>query len=366
WMASWSFGIEWDDTGLGNYDARMKQAWLLDQIFTMAEARGVYIMLCLLNHGAFSTSVNPEWAQNPYNDDLGGPLSSTAAFVTDPTAKALFKQRLRYIAARWGYSTSLFAWEWWNEVNWTGIGDDTLIPWLAEMTPVLQEYDPYDHLMTNSNANGAFTQVWAMPEIDFAQQHDYSGGDLLRTLARDYGRITKIAPDKPLLMGELGYSGGAQVALDAMHLHIGLWGAPFLGYAGGSMYWWWDSFIDPQNQWGQYRALGQFFADETLADLTPGKAQVDGGDAQALTLQNGEQALLWLLSNAYTLPAAQDAYNKAAMAAIKSKQKLTSWIYEPPPLRDVTVTVAGLQEGRYRVRWYAPTTGEWLAEEQVN
>ena len=30
---------------------------LLDQVFKMAEKRGIAIMLCLLNHGAFSTSV---------------------------------------------------------------------------------------------------------------------------------------------------------------------------------------------------------------------------------------------------------------------------------------------------------------------
>lgn len=359
WMASWSFGIEWADTGLGNYGARLKQAWLLDQIFAMAEERGIYIMLCLLNHGAFSTSVNSEWGQNPYNDDLGGPLKTPAEFVTNEVAKALFKQRLRYIAARWGYSTHLFAWEWWNEVNWTGIGDDTLIPWITEMTPVLQQYDPYDHLITNSNANGAFTQVWAMPEIDFSQQHDYTGGDLLRTLARDLGRITKTAPDKPLLIGELGYSAGAQVALDAMHLHTGLWGAPFLGYAGGSMYWWWDTFIAPQEQWHQYGALARFFAGEDLALLTPGKAQV-AGEAQAFTLQGAERAFVWVQSAGYTVPAAQAAYDKALFDALKSKTKLTSWNYEPPMLSGITIAVTGLADGNYQLQWYAPTTGEWL------
>jgi hypothetical protein len=365
WMASWSFGIEWRDTGLGNYDARMKQAWLLDQVFQMAEERGIYLMLCLLNHGAFSTSVNAEWADNPYNDDLGGPLAAPAAFVTDPVAQAYFKQRLRYIAARWAYSTHLFAWEWWNEVNWTGIGDETLMPWIAAMTPVLREFDPYNHLRTNSHANGTYTQVWTLPEIDFTQQHDYSGGNLLRTLDRDRGRIIKIAPDKPILMGELGYSAGAQVALDGLHLHIGLWGAPFVGYAGGSMYWWWDSFIDPQDQWAQYGTISRFFADEDLAKLTPGKGQVNGGAAQALTLQRTDHALLWLVSDAYSVPEAQSAYDKAVMAAIKNKEKLTDWQYEPPELSAVTVTLTGLQAGEYRVRWYAPTTGQWLAEERV-
>lgn len=362
WMASWSFGIEWKDTGLGDYTNRMKQAWLLDQIFQLAEARGIYLMLTLVNHGAFSTSVNPEWADNPYNQANGGPLPSPIDFVTDPTAKAFFKQRLRYIAARWAYSPHLFAWEWWNEVNWTGIGDKTLEPWIQEMTPALQTFDPYDHLITNSLANGTSTKLWALPELDFSQQHDYTGGDLTKTLAHDLARITKTAPDKPVLMGELGYSAGAQEALDAMHLHIGLWAAPFLGYAGGSMYWWWDNFVDPQNQWPQYQALARFLAGEDLAASTATTATVNTEGAQALVLQNADRTLLWLRSDAYTIPAVQGAYDKAVREALKSKQKLTDWRYTPPMLDQITVTVNGLTDGHYTVQWYAPQQGEWLTE----
>lgn len=365
WMAAWSFGLEWNDTGLGDYTNRMKQAWLLDQIFQLAEARGIYIMLTLVNHGAFSTSVNPEWADNPYNKANGGPLASPIDFVTDPTAKAFFKQRLRYIAARWAYSPNLFAWEWWNEVNWTGIGDKTLGPWIQEMTPALQAFDPYDHLITNSLANGTSTQLWALPELDFSQQHDYTGGDLTKTLARDLARITKTAPDKPVLMGELGYSAGAQETLDTMHLHIGLWAAPFLGYAGGSMYWWWDNFVDPQNQWPQYQALARFLAGEDLAASTVTTATVNTEGAQALVLQNADRTLLWLRSDAYTIPAVQGAYDKAVRAALKSKQKLTDWQYTPPLLDKLTVTVNGLTDGHYTVQWYAPQQGTWLTESTV-
>lgn len=365
WMASWSFGLEWNDTGLGDYTNRMKQAWLLDQVFTLAEERGIYLMLTLINHGAFSTSVNSEWADNPYNKANGGPLKTPIDFVTEPTAKAFFKQRLRYIAARWAYSPHLFAWEWWNEVNWTGIGDDTLGPWIEEMTPVLQEFDPYDHLRTNSLANGTFTQLWAMPELDFSQQHDYSGGDLKRTLERDFERITKTAPTKPVLMGELGYSAGAQETLDAMHLHIGLWAAPFLGYAGGSMYWWWDNFVDPQNQWPQYQALATFLQGEDLAATTVAKVTIAPEGAQALALQSPTHALLWLYSDAYTVPAVQGAYDKALRDALKNRQKLTDWHYTPPLLRERTVTVNGLPDGNYSVQWYAPQQGTWLTESSV-
>ncbi|MEZ4862881.1 MAG: DUF5060 domain-containing protein [Caldilineaceae bacterium] len=360
WMAPWSFTIEWQETGLGDYTARMQQAWLLDQIFHLAEERGVYIMLTLINHGQFSTSVNPEWADNPYNAANGGPCPNPIAFVTDPTAKEFFKRRLRYIAARWAYSPNLLAWEWWNEVNWTGIGDQDLGPWIREMTPVLQAFDPYDHLITNSYANGTRTQIWGLPEIDFSQQHDYTGGDLNQTLADDLRRIQAVAPNKPVLMGELGYSAGAQENLDAMHLHVGLWAAPFLGYAGGSMYWWWDNFIDPQNQWPQYGALATFFQGEDLAVLTPTTAAVAPEGAQALLLQGSDRVLVWVRSDGYSVPAAQSAYDKAVRDALKSKQKLTEWSYAAPLLRGRTVTLTGLADGAYTVRWFAPQSGAWM------
>jgi hypothetical protein len=78
WMASWSFGIEWRDTPLGDYTARLRQAWLLDRVLALAAERGIVVMVTLLNHGAFSTSTNPEWDDNPYNQRNGGPLANPA------------------------------------------------------------------------------------------------------------------------------------------------------------------------------------------------------------------------------------------------------------------------------------------------
>jgi hypothetical protein len=65
WMAAWSFAIEWNDTGLGNYDKRLYQAWLLDQLFKLAEAHHVKILLVLMYHGPFSLYTNTEWKYNP-------------------------------------------------------------------------------------------------------------------------------------------------------------------------------------------------------------------------------------------------------------------------------------------------------------
>lgn len=76
WMANWSFALEWNDTGLGDYRLRLRQAWLLDQLSRIAGERGVKIILVLNHHGQFSKTVNAQWQENPYNAELGGPLDS--------------------------------------------------------------------------------------------------------------------------------------------------------------------------------------------------------------------------------------------------------------------------------------------------
>lgn len=369
WMASWSFGIEWSDTRLGDYSKRMKQAWLLDQIFMMAEERDITIMLTLINHGAFSTSVNPEWDANPYNAALGGPLTSAYDFMTDPAAKQMFQRRLRYIAARWGYSTSLFAWEWWNEVNWTGIVDRDLGPWTTEMTAYLKQFDPYDHLVTTSYADGTRTGIWELDALDFAQQHDYSGMNPLQSFPLAYERISRSAGEKPIVFGELGFAAGDDsntAALEGIHLHNGLWIAPFTGYASTAMHWWWDSFVDAQKQWGHFRGISEFLAGEDIATLTAGIASVTPESADVLALGDDTHRLVWVRNKAYDVTAAQDAYNAAILAAIRGKTKLTDWSYAPEAVEGLTLSLTGLADGPYKVYWFDPQSAQWLREETVS
>ena len=95
WMAAWSLGIEWINTGLGDYTERMQNAWTLDQVFKLGAKYGINIQLVLLNHGAFSESTNPEWFGNPFNKLNGGPLDSPSEFATNPIAIKYWQQRLR-------------------------------------------------------------------------------------------------------------------------------------------------------------------------------------------------------------------------------------------------------------------------------
>lgn len=91
----------------------------MDKVLELAEQKGIYIMLTFINHGQFSTKVNPQWNENPWNKKNGGILTKPEEFFTNTEAKKQFKKIIRYIIARWGYSTNIMSWELFNEVSWT-------------------------------------------------------------------------------------------------------------------------------------------------------------------------------------------------------------------------------------------------------
>ena len=365
WMASWSFGIEWKDTGLGNYDQRQYEAWLLDQLFRLADEHGVKVILVLVNHGPFSIRANSEWEDNPYNAALGGPLSAPEQFVSDPLAKAYFQRRLDYIVNRWGYSPDLLAWEWWNEVNLTPITDQELIPWLKEMTAYLRQRDVNQHLTTNSFAMRSVSAIWKLPELDIAQEHEYSSQinvldhDLASRVAQDYQAFAKSMPAKPILLGEFGYSArnyGDDIEPTGIHLHNGLWATTFSGYAGTGMYWWWDNYLDANNLWYHFKGLSQFLSGEDLTKYRPfSPLQISGADGNpgkvdGLGLKGGV-TLIWIRSDGYTVQASMDAGNG----------KANSSAYIPPLVEGLQLTLNKMTNGEYTVSWYDPQTATWLS-----
>lgn len=369
WMASWSFGIEWKDTGLGDYEKRQYEAWQLDQLFRLATEHGVKVILVLINHGAFSLNANPEWVDNPYNAAIGGPLSVPDEFTSNPIAKQYFRHRLNYIINRWGYSPELLAWEWFNEVNLTPITDRALIPWLIEMTGLLRERDINHHLTTSSFAMRTQSLIWWLPGLDIIQEHEYSSQinekehDLANRSVQDYQQLAATVPAKPILLGEFGYSAknyGDDIEKTGIHLHNGLWSTTFSGYAGSGMYWWWDIYVDAHNLWQHYLGLARFLTGEDLTLYQPfSPVKIigpDGSNAQAVGLGlQGEDTLVWLRSNGYT-----------AQASIEARAKLQdSAQYIPPLVKDLSLILNGLESGQYTVSWFDPQKAEWLKEQTV-
>jgi hypothetical protein len=367
-MASWSFGIEWKDTGLGNYQARMDRAAQLDEVFELAETLGIRLMLCLVNHGAFTEKNDSEWKDNPYNHANGGPLAAPQDFVTDKRGIALFERRVRYIAARWSHSPALHSWEWWNEVTWTPIAAAELRPWFTRMSKVLDAHDPYRRLRTTSWADRGDAVAWKMPELDFAQQHDYTQRDLMLHYA---GAAREWQDDgitsKPLVPGELGLETSYDAKLvrpynwDAVHLHNGLWAPLFHGYAATALYWWWDQMVDPLNVWPAYRGVARYLQalhgmGLRLAGHRPHPARIFSGEVHALALAAKDSVLLWVRADLHDAGSLREAWAEETAG----KEVSQPWQPTYPVLDNCRVRVdeLGLTDGQVEVRWFDAESGE--------
>lgn len=294
WHAHWGLGIEWKDnwngfSGLRRYkETNMAyQDWLFD----FCADRGIYVMLCLQHHGQVSTRVNPNWSENPYNTANGGPCVHTWDFFTDQQARSHTRNRLRYIVARWGYASSLLAWELFNEVGWTDDYADheaQIADWHAEMAAYLKSIDPYRHLVTTSFSDETQDpMVWANPDIDITLTHYYLNTVKLQSALvngiRDY--LNEFG--KPTLTGEFGLGGNSELPNadpDGIHIHNAMWGTLFGGGLGTGMSWWWDNYIHPRDLYYHFAPMSTVaeavpFLQE---DLRPAAARVTGASGDLL------------------------------------------------------------------------------------
>jgi len=249
------------ESGPGRYD--LANAWYFDQVLGLAARHGIRCMMALGTYGEFTTGGyfnEGQWPVNPYNQVNGGPAATPADFWTDAQARAFYRRRLRYLVARYGTQPSLAFWEFWNET-------DAPAPWVREMAAYLKQNDPYRHLVTNSYSTVGTPAVWNLPEIDLTQTHRYGDEGTMKDIApvilddaRQHDRYAK-----PHFLGEFGISWrGDDSKFDpaglGTNLHNGLWASALTGNAGGASLWWWDSYVEPKNQYPRFTGLARFAA----------------------------------------------------------------------------------------------------------
>jgi len=357
WMSPWSVGIEWSNgkphygppteyAGLGRYS--LQNAWRLDHILELARRNGIYVMICFICHGENRVhSSDPRqamWPYNPYASANGGPCADPQSFFSDPDAKRLFRQRLRYITARWAAYTSVLAWEFWNEVD---IVDSYSSPsstaWHQEMAKALRAMDPYRHPITTSFASThGDPSVWSLPEIEFTQSH-YYGPNLERTIetaVRDMMQRYR----KPTLFGEFGADVHGRLDSEdpeGVHLHNGIWTAAMSGSMGTAMIWWWDNYVEPTKQYHHFRALAAFARGWPWTQHQWSPAQVSApADVRVTGLQAVDRALLWIRD-------ANSSFDKLRQGTACSP-------------RSDQLQLRGLRNLRYQVEWWNTYTGRQI------
>ncbi len=126
----------------------------LDKTFEAAEKNGVKIIMSQHN--------DPWWIWDITRENF-----------TDPLRDKYWYRTYRYRVARWGYSTSLLAYENWNEMGHVAVGSATA-NFLQRMRTYLTTIDTNRHMFTTSQGSQAYSPgLYSQSYMDYVSYHDY-------------------------------------------------------------------------------------------------------------------------------------------------------------------------------------------------
>jgi hypothetical protein len=279
WMSVWNLPLEWktvvDTKRYTNTTEYFHPQGIerMDELVALCDSLGLYMMLTLGWHGELQTA--DRWNVNIYNTINGGPAATPSDFFTSTTAKTQYKNRLRYIVARWGYSTNIGAWEFFNEIDnaaYNGtestiaIAHSAITLWHTDMSDYLQSIDPYNHLITTSVSHRELTGLFNVPNIDFIQKHIYKSTGTIQAAIKD----VESRYNKPFVTGEFGYdwdwnnitsSNGPNLDFDFKR---GLWYGLFSPTPVLPLSWWWE-FFDARGTSNYIKGVGDISDQIALA-----------------------------------------------------------------------------------------------------
>lgn len=298
----WFIGLEWSNPA-GDYRAAQDDAARLDTIIAMAADYGVSLQLVLLWHQALTTyqglpvvvpnnpprpDTSADWDNYGYNVRNGGMLTSPGAFFADERAQALFRQRLRYIAGRWGASSQVFAWEIIDEIDrTTNYNPPVASAWLQAMASYMREVDQNRHLITAGSRDND-PLIVDNPALSFTQARFFQRRPFETTSDQVVGALEPIrrnlsAVDAPTLLTEFSLNPWLEPTsddADGISVQTTLWAAAFSGAGGGAMSAYGETYVAPRGLQRYYPALASFAATVNWAnlDLQPAEAALVSAD----------------------------------------------------------------------------------------
>lgn len=346
WMSAWNLPLEWstvvDTRRYTNSDEYYHPEGIarMDELVELCENLDLYMMLTLDWHGGLQTG--DRWSINPYNAANGGPAATPTEFFTSAEAREQYKDRLRYIVARWGYSTSIGAWEFFNEIdnaayngteNSLAIPTDAIVSWHDEMSTYLKSIDPYDHIVTTSVSHRELGGLFAVPNIDVVQRHIYKNTSGLPAAIKEGVNTHR----KPFVIGEFGYDWdwnniGPAIGDELEHdFKRGLWYGLFAPTPILPMSWWWE-FFHERGTTGYFQGVRD--VSDKMLEAGDGEFEsvtvaVIGSGFEAFGARSGESYYVYLLNN--------------TASPVNGKR--------------IRIPVAG--DGVFAIRKFNPETGQW-------
>jgi len=150
-------------------DFNLSRSWDWDQVIDQAAQDDVYLKLVTLEkNDRIWNDINPDGTITASGDNQN--------FYAAPNTKVrrLHEYYWRYLAARWGYATSVHSWELMNEGDpYNGNHYEMANTFARE----IHQLDPNQHMATTSNwTSFPAAQFWgnsAYPAVDYADVHAY-------------------------------------------------------------------------------------------------------------------------------------------------------------------------------------------------
>lgn len=290
WMCGWNFPIDKKDHfNNPRYEAcdgpiNMSAVKRLDETVELCEKLGIKIMLCI---GA-------------------GEARTNAEFFVSEEAKAVQRNRLRYIVARWGYSDAIAMWEFFNEIDNIQFRDKNnpipakdIVDWHAHMSRYLKSIDAYKHIVTTSISHRDLEGLNSVADMDINQKHIYNNTTVIPKTVKDYTQRF----GKPYIIGEFGYEWDWSKNFDDfadgmdMDFRRGLWYGLFSPTPVTPMSWWWEYF-DERNMQRFFRApalVNKEMMESGNGSYATCEASADNG--QAFAVKCGKKTYVYLFND---------------------------------------------------------------------
>lgn len=424
-LAPWALEIEFEK--LNNYNDRMNMAWETDRILDEAEALGLLIHLNLHIHFPFEDpSVYGmwqwDWGDLPcfafddpycYCDELN--LAHPIDFLQSETAMRHYKNRLRYLIARYGYSTNIGVLELMSEANNMGSGDlldenctvigsspkpyyneadfaAAVANWHREVARYIKEdLEHSNHIIavsyTGPPSYSRGDDSFYSEHVDLATYNHYnlSIEKYLRTVQtveqfqsnKRKPRTSDLNPpaiDKPLFFSEVG-PGPEEIAFcDAdIRWQKEAWLSAFTGLAGMGLNW---SNQFREDLWQQFKHIGSLFAGVDLegGNFVSFASESDDKRFELLALRSrrGERSAIGVVHNRTV-----NFYSRATEpeSVCRNSDWLVDAIVRPQFREAQTLTydksdrAAAIQNmgslQRFTVRFIHPETGETLQKQTL-
>ncbi|MGE0567237.1 MAG: T9SS type A sorting domain-containing protein [Bacteroidia bacterium] len=274
------------------YKGTNRQAimWEFDKLLDLAHEGPNQLYIHLVLDDPDSRYNKNTWVNdNPYSQIISSPTNgSIIQLFSDPEAIKAYKNKLRYIISRYGYSTNILTFEMFNEHDFLGNQipesnnplDDYFKPWLEYMTNYIKDSNGLnhnEHLLTLSyaNINTNEQEAGKLQNIDFLSSHPYVYQNNINEGRSYYNakESVKFSNDvngpykKPCQAGEMGLQSSWGLFINekmfpefmASNAHSLLWATTFIGGLTSGLQMWYSG-LDHQNHQIPNIICGQGFS----------------------------------------------------------------------------------------------------------